>query len=94
MLLGVKLKQPDETLDYDFIYTDWFNGNGDTIDSVVVDVSPTGGMTATPTAPVGDVVKVWCVGGTDGDIYTVEVTVTTVAGRVKQDELEIRIQEF
>lgn len=96
MLLGVKLKQPDERLDYDFIYDTWLGSSGDAIASVVVSVRGTGGLNAVaaPLDTEGTVQKVWVDGGSDGEEYTVEVTVTTVAGRVKQDELGIRIQEF
>lgn len=94
MLVGVKIKQPADILDYDFIYTEWFGVSGDTIDTVQVDVTPALGMTATPALPSADIVKVLCAGGNDGEIFKVEVTVTTVAGLVKQDELEVRIQEF
>ena len=96
MLLGVKLKQPAERLDYDFLYDQWLGDDGDAIDSVVVSVRPVGGLVATgaPLDPDGTVQKIWVEGGDDGEEYTIEVTGTTVAGRVKQDELGIRIQEF
>lgn len=96
MLLGVKLKQPDERLDYDFLYEQWLGDSGDTIDSVVVSVRPAGTLSATAASldPTDTVQKVWVEGGTDGQEYTIEVTATTVAGRVKQDELGIRVQEF
>ena len=96
MLLGVKLKQPDERLDYDFLYTQWLGASGDLIDSVVVSVRPAGALSAVaaPLDPTSTVQKVWVEGGNDGEEYTIEVTATTVAGRVKQDELGIRVQEF
>jgi len=94
MLLGVKLKQPDERLDYDFIYDDWFGIGGDSIDTVIVNVRGSTSMTATPALPEPRRIKVWLDGGTNGDSVTVEVTITTLAGRIKQDELQIQIQEF
>jgi hypothetical protein len=101
MLLGVKLKQPDERLDYDFLYEEWLGDSGDTIDFVSVAIRPPGqgsqghlAASAAPLDPTESVQKVWVEGGTDGQEYTIEVTATTVAGRVKQDELGIRVQEF
>lgn len=101
MLLGVKLKQPAERLDYDFLYEEWLGDSGDTINSVTVTVRPSGQLsqghlaaTAASLDSTDSVQKIWVEGGTDGQEYTIEVTATTVAGRVKQDELGIRVQEF
>jgi len=95
MLLGVKIKQPDEVLDYDFIYDDWFGNSPDSIASVVAELVPgDGSMTAVAATPEATRLKVWLTGGTDGDIYKLEVTITTAAGRIKQDELEIQVQEY
>lgn len=91
MLLGTVKKQPVEVLDYDFDYTEFLDGI-DTLDSATTAVSPTGGLTVTGSI-VGDRVKVWASGGTDGSTYVVTVTATTVDGRVKQDELRVRIKE-
>ena len=94
MLVGVKIKQPDERLDYDFIYDDWFGTSGDTIDSVEVNVVGTGTLDVELAISEPTVQKIWVQGGSAGEVYKIEVTITSVAGRVKQDELEIRIQEY
>jgi len=94
MLLGVKIKQPDERLDYDFIYDDWFGADIDSIDTVDVAIVGTSTMSAVAAPPEAQRVKVWLDGGDDGDVVMIEVTITTVAGRVKQDELEVQIVEY
>lgn len=94
MLLGVKIKQPDERLDYDFLYSEWIGTSGDELDSVVVEIVGTGSLSATPALTLPNIQKVWVEGGDDGEEYTIEVTATTLAGRIKQDELKIIIQEF
>lgn len=93
MKVGVVIQQPDEHLDYDFNYTDWFGDTNDAIDTIEVASAPAG-LTLTGIKTSATAVKIWAGGGTDGDIYYVEVTITTTAGRVKQDELEIRIKEY
>ena len=93
MLLGVKIKQPIDVIDYDFLYGDWLADVGDTVASATVTVLPaTLGVLAVVVAPT--TVKVWTSSGTDGETYMVEVTMTSTEGRVKQDELEVRVQEF
>lgn len=93
MLLGAKIKQPAERLDYDIHYDKWFGDSTDTVTGATVVVRPN---TMLATAQVGSPtsIKVWCEGGTDGQEYSVEVTTTTDAGRIIQDELTIICQEF
>lgn len=89
-MLGVKRKQPGDTLDYDIDFEDWLV-EGDSL------------VAATATAPeglvVGDVevlpplVKVWLSGGLDGASYTVTVTVTTAEGRIKTANFNLRVAE-
>jgi hypothetical protein len=93
MKLGAVIQQPAEELDYDFVYTDWFEDTGDAIDTVTATASPEG-LTLLTLKSSDDTAKVWVSGGVNGTTYYLEVTVTTVGGRVKQDELEIIIQEF
>lgn len=93
MLLGAKIKQPGEVLDYDFIYTEWFGTSPDFLASVAVEATP-GDLGVTAIVADPNTVKVWVSGGTDGAEYSVEVTVTTDTGRIKQDELIIICQEF
>jgi hypothetical protein len=91
-------QQPADKLDYDVWYAnapdgtpDWLSAN-DTIISQVATVAPVGLiLDALKTA---DRVKLWVSGGTSGVTYKVTLTVTTEAGRVKQDELKFRIKEI
>jgi hypothetical protein len=93
MKLGAVVQQPVEELDYDFDYSTWFGETGDSIDSVAATATPTG-LTLVPLKSSDTVAKVWVSGGVANTTYYLEVTVTTVGGRIKQDELEIIIQEF
>lgn len=93
MKLGAVIQQPIEELDYDFDFTDWFAGTGDVIDSIDAVSSPAG-LTLLTLQVSDTVAKVWVSGGTHGVVYSLEVTITSVGGRVKQDELDIIITEF
>lgn len=92
MIVGGVIQQPDEVLDYDFLYSDWLSG--DSIASTVSAVIPTGELAATAVQASDTEIKIWVSGGLPGSSYIVEVTSTTVAGRIKQDELEVYIEEF
>ena len=96
--LATKKKQPVENLDYDIWYAndpdgskDWLI-NGDYIKLATVEVSPTGLTVEDISFP--NRVKLWVSQGTAGTVYKVSVTIHTVEGRIKQDELRFRIKEF
>lgn len=91
-------QQPSDRLDYDIWYAndpdgskDWLI-NGDYIESATVEASPTGLTVEDISFP--DRVKLWVSQGTAGTVYKVSVTIHTVEGRIKQDELRFRIKEF
>lgn len=87
-------KQPADVLDYDIDYTEWLPTN-DTLDTVEYVVSPTGLNVETALIiNSGTRVKLWVGGGVSGTTHKVEVTVTTVLGRVKQDEVKFRCKEY
>ena len=93
MILGAIIQQPAERKDYDLDFTNWFGNSGDTLVSTEVTSSPAGlNVTAVIASPTR--VKLWISEGVDGTEYSVEVTSTTAAGRIKQDELAVRILEF
>ena len=98
MILGVIVQQPTEFLDYDLEFNEWFEGVDDNVVSSVTNVVQTTGtggtLSANPLKAADDIMKIWISGGADGEVYTVEVTTTTAAGRIKQDELEVQIREF
>ena len=97
-ILGNKIKQPVEELDYDISYKDFLT------DSDELNTSLTPNVVITPDKPGGlvkgivtiteDRVKVWLKSGISGDQYKIEVTVKTNEGRIRQDEFYINVQEF
>lgn len=99
MLLAKYEKQPVEVKDVDVDYASWLAElGGDTLDVVTTTVQCL--STPTNTSLVVDkaqltqtLVKVWLSGGTTGERYKLEVTVTTVGGRVDQSELIFSIRE-
>ena len=91
MILGVFIKQPAEKLDYDFDYSEWLDSSDDIAS---VDVSADTGITVESNSIVGQRVKAYLSGGTHGSTYKVECTVTTDAGRIKQDEIKIKVKDF
>lgn len=86
------IKQPADNLDYDIEYADWID-DGDSLASAVVVVSPTG-LTVQSPVLVGTKFKLWVSGGTAGVSYKVTVTSTTTLGRIKQDEILIRVKDY
>ena len=98
-VLGKYVKQPIDRLDYDFDYSLWI-GQGDEVISAVFTVeSLDEPVTVNPLTIDSQVVmplytKVWLVGGNAGETYKVSCTATTARGRVKQDEIKIRMKEY
>lgn len=93
-LRGTKLKQPNEKLDYDFDYTKWLiKSANDSISTVSATTSPAGITATAVVIDNGNKVKLWAQGGTSSITYKVEITITTVGGRVKQDEIRIKVKE-
>lgn len=92
-ILGTFNKQPLERLDYDLDFSEWLP-LGDAIVSATV--TATTGITAE--VPIIDsthkVVKVWVTGGTTGVTYKVQATVETVAGRITECEIRIKVKEY
>lgn len=91
MNLGNFNKQPVEVKDYDIDYSEWLSP-GDTVQSAVVVVAPTG-LVIDSTFTSDTAVKVWLSGGTTGTQYKLTVTTTTADGRVKEDEFKIRVKD-
>ena len=87
-------KQPAEILDYDFDFSDFLTGSGDTLASSVVtaDVGVTV-MSKTDNTTDGTV-KVFLSSGTDGTTYKVTCLITTSAGRKKEAEFKLKVKEL
>lgn len=91
-IIGSYVQQPADRLDYDIDCTDLI-GSDDSVSSVAIAVTPATGLTVNGIVnPSDDGVKAWVGPGAAGT-YKLEVTVTTALGRIKQDELKIRVKE-
>lgn len=91
-ILATYVKQPIDRLDYDFDYSQFLAG-ADSIESATFLVEPEG-LTLDSTVVEPTFTKVWISGGDVGTAYIVNCTVTTAHGRIKQDEIKIRVKEF
>lgn len=92
-VIGSYVQQPADRMDYDVDCTDLVDDDADSIASAVVTVTPATGLTVNSVVnPAHTGVKVWAGPGAVGT-YKAEVTVTTTLGRIKQDELKIRVKE-
>lgn len=97
MIIGKYTQQPADVLDYDIDYADPddpFLSSGDSISGVTA-VPDIVGLTVVGTViDSGTKVKAFVSGGANGISYKVTVTVTTLLGRTKQDEIRIRIKDY
>jgi hypothetical protein len=84
------VKHPDETIDYDFIFTDWLNARNDSVFSYTV--TPETGITVGSQSQSSGVVKVFISGGTAGKSYRVNCLLTTQGGRVKRGQIRVRVR--
>jgi predicted transcriptional regulator len=89
-ILGRFTKQPDEVLDYDVSYDDWFDGRTDTPSSFTV-VAETG-ITIDSSARTGNVIRVVLSGGTNGESYKITTLLTTSDAIVKEADFVVKIK--
>ena len=89
-ILGRYVKQPDEVLDYDVDYTDWFSNRTDTPTSH--DVVAAAGITLVTSARTGKVVKSVLSGGVDGEQYKITTRLTTSTGMVKEADFIVKVK--
>ena len=102
MIIGTIIQQPNEVLDYEIQYDNFFkefltDESADTIlepGGLSVKVEVEGELSATVFYVNDAKCKVVLQGGLTGTTYKVTVTMTSVAGRVKEDELLVIIEEF
>lgn len=95
MILDVIIKQPEDVMDYDIDATPIFNNDeSDYVTGVAFNCIPADAVEVSVAANGPNAVKVWISGGVDGVEATVEITATTYAGRVKQDELLVKVRDF
>lgn len=91
-ILNTFIKQPADRLDYDFDYS-VFLAAADSIETAVFTVEPAG-LTIDTSLVEPTFTKVWLQGGVVGNTYKVSCTITSAHGRVKQDEIKLRIREY
>ena len=89
-ILGKFIKQPDEVLDYDVDFSDWFSNRDDTPASYTVVAEA--GITKVTDARTGNVVKAVLSGGVTGTKYKVTVLLTTSAGLVKEADFTVTVK--
>jgi hypothetical protein len=92
MRTPLRYKRPGERLDYDVDFGRRWLIEGDSIQSAAVSV--TGGSVASDAYDIveGKVVKVWLVGGAEGETAHVTVMANTVQGREKEACFRVRIR--
>lgn len=90
-LLGKFIKQPNEVLDYDVDFSEWFSNRTD-LPASHVSFAETG-LTIQSSQLSGNVVKVICSGGAADVAYKVTVRLTTTAGLVKEVDFQVKIKE-
>lgn len=83
-------KDPDEVLDYGFIWTDLMV-EGDVI--TTSEWLPASGINIDSDTHTGDITVVWLSGGAVGDQYDLTNRVTTAAGRVFDRTARIAIKD-
>lgn len=98
MMLIVWNKQPVEVKDYDILMGAFLKPSDDEIVKVTTSVR-TKDQESTALVVDGvdytkDEIKLWVSGGTTGCSYVVEVTVTTMLGRVDQSEITFIVKEI
>jgi hypothetical protein len=97
-------KQPSEVVDYDINSVDYFSGISDewtsaviSIDTVTVPPLEAGPGALSEYDLIGDpkqVVKIWLGGGLNGTRYKVTAVLTSVAGRVEEEEFYLKVKEI
>lgn len=85
-------KQPTDNLDYTLDFADWLP-EGDAI-FAIDEVTVPDGIEQTAFEVNNRNIRLWFTGGTDGEEYKIEATVSTNDGRVKQIEFLIAVVEI
>jgi hypothetical protein len=92
-VIGKATQQPADRIDYDIDLTS-MTDDGDTVMSATTNVTPNDLPVSAVLNTPHTMLKLWVgPGGVSGVTYKIEVTVTTLDGRVKQDEVKIKVKE-
>lgn len=89
-IIGRDTKQPDEVLDYDVDFSDWFADRSDSPASFTSSV-PTG-LTLESSGLSGQKVRLVLSGGDDGAQYKVTVLLTTTDLIVKEADFIVKVK--
>ncbi len=90
-ILATFTQQPTEILDYDVDFSAFLNAISDTAVSHTVTSEP--GITVNSSSLNAGRVKVWVTGGLSGQKYKITVRLTTDGGRLKEEEIVIKVKE-
>ena len=96
MIIGALIQQPSDRLDYDVDYSDWFVGQSSDFIIGALATVDIEGLTVSTVIPPDDkqMVKLWIQDGEPNVTYQVELQISTNAGRIKEVEIEVTIEEF
>lgn len=96
--LATKKKQPAERLDYDIWYANdpgeapaWLIDSDQILNAVITVSDPALEVTS---IVFPNRVKLWVEAGTTGETYKITIRITTEGGRIKEDELRIRVKDI
>lgn len=91
LAISIPPKSPDAVLDYAFDFTAWLATN-ETISTATISV-PTG-ITLYQAAQISaGVVTFWLSGGTSGNFYPIECTISTSQGRTDSRSFQLTCQQ-
>lgn len=91
MTLKTLTKSPGDKTDYDIEYGSWL-GDDDRIVDVKAKITGDDDLKISDTAWTVDVAKIWLSGGTANKTSMINVSVTTLFGRIKNDCFKIRVR--
>lgn len=86
------VKQPAEVLDYKFDFREFLQGVNDVADTFAVEA--TDGVTVESSSMERGVVSAFVSGGVSGRTYKLSATLTTVGGRVRQLDIQLKVKEI
>ena len=98
MLLGTFNKQPADRYDYDVDYKEWLTERDNVASSVIMvmpdDSAEVDGLKVETVVVMDPIVKFWLSGGKNGVTYKITLTTSTGDGRIKQDEIKIKVKDI
>jgi len=90
-MLGTKLKDPNDVLDYEIDWGAWLGT--DTITATPVVWTVPAGVTLVAQSQTTTKTVVWISGGTVGEHYRIECRIVTAAGRITDESFELVVRQ-